>query len=155
MPTTTAERPYSVHSFMLPFRWDYLPEGFSHETGKEAISFDERTDLKQFLNCLLDGNSRWQRSFYTICGKTERYNEFHYFQPYTLDTIFDLQKPDEKDKTQIHVNKVMVFFEYKTDILTDTFTIKTLKDEYTLAIRAIGYLPACVQYRGSYSHHQP
>ena len=113
------KKPFSVHSFMLPFRWDYLPMGYTTNTGKEQISFEERTDLNSFLKCLLHDNSHWQRKFFTIDGQAANFNEYHYFHAYAAKTIFDLQQKDEKLSTTINANKVMVYFELGVDPLTD------------------------------------
>jgi hypothetical protein len=121
-------KPYSVHSFMLPFRWDYLPANYSKESGKEQISFEQRTDLNNFLKSLLYGNTLWKRKFYSIEGKAENFNEVHYFHAYASKTMFDLQQKDELDANCINSNKVMVYFEIETDPQTDTYTIKTVND---------------------------
>lgn len=128
MPTT-GQLPYSIHSFMLPFRWDYLPKGFSFDKGREQFNFEQRTDLQMFLRCLLGSGSHWQRKFYRINGKKEKYNEFHYFHPYASRTIFDLQQHGEPESTDVHANKVMLYFEYRTDPETDEYIITYRKKQ--------------------------
>ena len=45
-----AKIPYSVHSFMLPFRWDYIPAEFKPGMDLQEIDFDTRTNLKNFYS---------------------------------------------------------------------------------------------------------
>lgn len=130
--------PYSVHSFMLPLRWDYLPKGYTIETGKENVSFEDRTDLNNFLKCILHHNSNWSRKFFRINGNNESFNENHYFHAYATKTLFDLQHKAEKTSRDIDTNKVMVYFEMNIDGSADTYTIKTLNDgEYSLGLSGI------------------
>ena len=130
--------PYSVHSFMLPFRWDYLPPDYSLEAGKEQISFEVRTSLNSFLKCVLQQGSFWKRKFFAIGGKAENYNEYHYFHAYAAKTLFDLQQKDEKETGSINANKVMLYFEIETDVTNDTYTIKTVNDgTYLLKLSGI------------------
>jgi hypothetical protein len=121
-------KPYSIHSFMLPFRWDYLPATYDIVKGKEEFDFDERTKLGKFLECLLHENSKWKRKFFKIDSKVENFNEFHYFHAYANKSLFDLQQVDEKQETEINRNKVMVYFELPVNPVTDTYTIKTTSD---------------------------
>lgn len=132
------ESPYSVHSFMLPMRWDYLPKKYTKEAGKEHFSFEDRTNLNCFMKCLLADNLNWSRKFFRINNKAENFNEFHYFHAYTTKTLFDLQQFDEKDSSIINSNKVMIYFEIDTDTNTDTYTIKLADGNiYTLALGGI------------------
>jgi len=135
---STEKIPYSVHSFMLPLRWDYLPSNYEMNLRKEQISFEERTDLKNFLKCLFQDNTKWERKFFRIDSKPENFNEYHYFHSYATQTIFDLQRVDEKTTANISDSKVMVYFELITDPQIDTFTITTLKDgNYKLILAGI------------------
>jgi hypothetical protein len=135
---STQQQPYSVHSFMLPFRWDYLSEKHTiNEPKEKSSSFEERTNLKYFLKYLIDGNSKWHRKFFKIDGKASNFNEFHYFHAYAARTMFDLQQPDETDAAVINESKVMVYFELAVDPDTDTYTIKTLQKKYTLILSGI------------------
>ncbi len=140
-------KPYSVHSFMLPFRWDYLPVGFDvDKQGKEAIPFEKRTDLNKFRELLVKSNEKWKRKFFMINGEAENFNEIHYFHAYAANTMFDLQQCDEVDENHIHESKVMVYLELDVEPDTDTYTIyikeqkndgTEQKKEYTLRIAGI------------------
>jgi CorA-like Mg2+ transporter protein len=122
-------KPYSIHSFMLPFRWDYLPATYDINKGKEEFNFDERTNLGKFLECLLHENSKWKRKFFKIGSKVENFNEFHYFHAYANKSLFDLQQVDEKNDRTINGNKVMVYFELPVNPITDRYTIKTISGD--------------------------
>lgn len=103
--------PYSIHSFMLPLRWDYLPEKYDSTEGKESVSFEERTCLKKFAALLTADNSGWKRKFFRINGKSDNYNEYHYFHAYCSNTLFDLQQRKEDSESIIGDGKVMLYFE--------------------------------------------
>lgn len=127
---------HSVHSFMLPFRWDYLPTKYSHEKGLGAFSFEERTNLDAFLACLTN-DKRWKRKFYRINQDPKRYNEYAYFHAYATKTLFDLQQQNEPTEDKIDANKVMVYFELNINATEDTYIIETLSDTFTLNVRRI------------------
>jgi hypothetical protein len=117
------KQPYSIHSFMLPLRWDCLPKGYKVNEGKEQVSFEDRTSFAFFLKCLLENGSKWQRKFYRIDGQAENFNEYHYFHSYAATTMFDLQQVDEKNETEISRSKVMLYFELPVDANTDKYNI--------------------------------
>lgn len=135
-------KPYSIHSFMLPFRWDYLPAGFDgNKQGKEEISFERRTDLKKFRELLVKSNSKWKRRFFRINGQVENFNEIHYFHAYASSTMFDLQRVQEKDESMIYNNKVMVYYELEVEPETDRYIISVADHQkqeiYTLHLTGI------------------
>lgn len=130
-------KPFSIHSFMLPMRWDYLPVGYTLEKGKEQFSFEERTDLSMFLECLLAQNTHWKRKFFRINGDALNFNEFHYFHAYASRTMFDLEQQSETAETIIDNNKVMVYFEYDIDPVIDKYIIKTDNKIYELNLTGI------------------
>ena len=105
------QQPFSIHSFMLPIRWDYLPKGYDLNKGKESVSFENRTDLHKFSHLLTSKNSGWKRKFFRINGKSDNYNEYHYFHSYASSTLFDLQQPDEKTADVINSGKVMLYYD--------------------------------------------
>ena len=130
--------PYSVHSFMLPFRWDYIPPGFKQGMDLQEIDFDTRTNLKNFYNCLCGQNSFWQRKFFKIDGKAENFNEQHYFHAYASLGMYDMQQESEQNPTDIAPNKAIVYYEMETDPQTDTYTIRVKnKKDYVLALAGI------------------
>ncbi len=136
------QKPYSIHSFMLPFRWDYLPAGFDvNKQGKEEISFERRTDLKKFRELLIKSNIKWKRKFFRINGQAENFNEIHYFHAYAASTMFDLQQVQEKDETLIHNNKVMVYYELEVEPEIDRYIISVAdyqkQETYTLHLTGI------------------
>lgn len=110
-------KPYSIHSFMLPMRWDYLPNGFRPSQGRKGeISFDIRTNLGDFLRLLIPGssgeNSQWERKFYRIKKSESNYNELVYYHSHASLNFFDFQHEDEKDGPNcISKNKVCLYFE--------------------------------------------
>jgi len=128
------KHPYSVHSFMLPIRWDYLPVGFVKYRDKKEVPFDVRTDLKKFNEKML--STAWKRKFYKIENSPTHYNEFVYFQSYTTRTIFDLQRQDEVDERSISANKVMVYYELDAHP-EDQYIIECVKGIYSLRLTGI------------------
>lgn len=105
--------PFSVHSFMVPLRWDYLPSDFDIKGSKESIDFDIRTDVKEFAKLL--ENTAWKRTFYRINNSPELYNENTYFHAFATRTLFDMQQHNEIDESVISDNKTMVYYEIETD----------------------------------------
>jgi hypothetical protein len=108
--------PYSVHSFMLPLRWDYLPENFN-PLGKRKgdVSFDERTRLQDFIRLLTPqktaGTNWWKRKFYRIDNDPKNYDELVYYHAYAANNIFDMEREDEKNEWMVNPNKVTLYFE--------------------------------------------
>lgn len=130
-------KPYSIHSFMLPLRWDYLPETFDINKGKEQFTFEDRTNLKSFYKCLINDDSLWKRTFFKIDGKAENFNEFHYYHSFASKTMFDLQQKSERNVSDIDENKVMVYYEIETNPNTDRYIIKTQSEDYKLVLSGI------------------
>lgn len=126
--------PISTHCFMLPIRWDYLPQDFAKERDKSIYNFDIRTEIEVFNKKL--GNTAWERKFYKIDNHPEIYNENTYFHAYATYTLFDLQQADEKDNTIVHKNKTMVYYEIDC-IDSDSYTIIALNKTYTLKLTGI------------------
>lgn len=130
------EYPFSTHTFMCPLRWDYLPDGYLSVKGKQSIHFDTRTDLCKIVP-LLKGTP-WQRSFYRINKDPLQYNEFTYFHAYATRTLFDLQRPDEKDEWMVNPNKTMVYLEIECG-QDDYFLIETTSNNtYHLRLAGLG-----------------
>lgn len=129
------EYPYSVHSFMMPMRWDYFPKDYNFAKGKESFDFDERTNLKIFADKLQATNT-WKRKFYRINNSSELYNENTYFHAFATRTLFDMQQHDEFDENHISANKTMIYFELDYTS-TDYYKIITNYDEYSLNLTGI------------------
>lgn len=129
------EHPYSVHSFMMPMRWDYFPKDYNYTKGKESFDFDERTNLKVFAEKLQITNI-WKRKFYRINNYSELYNENTYFHAFATRTLFDMQQHDELDENQISSNKTMIYFEVDYDS-SDYYKISTNDGEFTLSLTGI------------------
>ncbi len=127
---------HSVHAFMLPLRWDYLPKGYSPVTGKDKFSFDERTNMQKMCDYLL--KSGWERNFYRIEGQAENYNELTYFHAFAAKTLFDLQQPLEKNNTIIDDHKVMAYFCIEPEKGENAYyKIATSTDEFLLELTGI------------------
>ena len=110
---------------MLPIRWDYLPYSFNKKNGKQAHSFDVRTDLEAFQRLIQ--NTCWRRKFYTINNDVKRYNEMTYFHAFTTTTLFDLQQYHEKNESEIDKNKVMIYYEIPIDTASESYYEITTK----------------------------
>lgn len=128
------KHPISVHSFILPIRWDYLHPLYQPDTRKENISFDERTDLSKITEKLY--SSAWKRTFYRIDNNPLQYNELTYFHAYATKTLFDLQQKDETGEEVISNNKTMAYFEIGTS-LGDYYLLRTVDGNYELNLTGL------------------
>jgi hypothetical protein len=109
---------FSVHTFMLPMRWDYLQANFDpSQKRKGEIPFDERTQLQKFVDLLTPdktgAGNKWERKFYRIKENAKNYNELIYYHAHASNNFFDLQREDEKDQFTVSKNKVALYFEVK------------------------------------------
>jgi CorA-like Mg2+ transporter protein len=126
----------STHSFMMPLRWDYLPEGYGPEKDMLQFSFDERTNMHVMNEFLL--KSGWDRKFYRINNEAENYNELTYFHGFVAKTIFDLQQPGEATIEKVDDNKVMTYYEIEPLEDEDAYyKIETSIGTYTLSLKGI------------------
>jgi hypothetical protein len=140
---------HSVHTFILPMRWDYLPNTFHPSSGRKGdIPFDKRTNLQHFSNLLTPPDSKaenkWVRKFYRIGGDAKNYNELVYYHSHASVNFFDMQHEDEKDEFTVQENKVCLYFEIKDiDPATDYYKILVKKGpggnpkEYKLKLSGI------------------
>jgi hypothetical protein len=138
---------YSVHTFMLPMRWDYLPEGFDPERkGKGNLPFDERTELQKFVDLLTSGDKAktWLRKFYKISGDVNRYNELVYYHAHVTNNLFDLETEGEATEDTTSDHKTVLYFEFAgINRNTDSYIISVLKGSddkpktYTLILSGI------------------
>jgi len=80
---------YSFHSFMFPFRWDYL----SRNKKREDIPYSERTELADF-DRIFSGNGLLNRVPYRIDRNNEKYNEYTYFHSFVRRAMFFTQADD-------------------------------------------------------------
>ncbi|MGI6048985.1 MAG: hypothetical protein ACOYEG_13435 [Petrimonas sp.] len=128
---------HSVHTFMLPLRWDYLPKGYNAKNGKAVFSFDERTKLDDFNRTLLENNLKWRRIFYKIKGNPDNYNENTYFHAFATKGIFDLQQSSECNNTKVCPKKVMLYYEYKLSDNKNIFQISSSQKDFYLKINKI------------------
>lgn len=76
---------YSVHSFLFPFRWDFIAENIE----KEMIPFSLRTNLDDF-NRIFSKCNTLKRTPFKIGMDRPNYNEFSYFHDYALRALYDL-----------------------------------------------------------------
>lgn len=114
---------HSVHTFMLPLRWDYLDEQFNQANGKGSLPFDNRTDLQKFINLLtpiLESDKNWwERKFYKINNEIKNYNELVYYHAHVTNNIIGLQGEGEPDCFTVSQNKATLYFELK-QVASDT-----------------------------------
>ena len=126
--------PNSVHAFMLPLKWDYLPLDYSPAKGKQEFDYDTRTDLSK-INQKLEG-TLFKRKFYRLNNSLLTYNELSYFHAYVANSIFDLQQPDEQTEQDVSKNKTVLY--YETDVDSDSkFIVDTTTQIYTLNLTGI------------------
>lgn len=127
---------YSVHTFMLPMRWDYLPEGFDPAEpgkGKGSISFDDRTKLEDFVKLLTPSKNPeqniWERKFYRVGGEIKNYNELVYYHAHVTNNFFDMQREDESNAYTVSKSKAILYFELKNvNCATDRYIIHVLQE---------------------------
>ncbi|MBL7729483.1 MAG: hypothetical protein JNM68_17435 [Dinghuibacter sp.] len=143
---------HSVHTFMLPLRWDYLPKGFDPSIPGSGIGnapFDDRTKLEDFIKLLTprqsaDGNA-WKRKFYRIDKKPGNFNELVYYHAHAANNFLDLQKEGETDEYTLSANKAVIYFELNNiNCAIDKYIIHVVKGPndkavtYALNLSGIG-----------------
>lgn len=79
---------HSFHSFMFPFRWDYL-----RGAKREEISYSERTRLSDF-DQVFSENGLLKKVPYRIDSNREKYNEYTYFHSFVRKALFFIQTED-------------------------------------------------------------
>lgn len=75
---------HSIHTFMFPFRWDYITSNKS----KECDSYSKRTNLSDFDRVFSSCNTL-KRNIFKIDTDNENYNEFTYFHEYARKALYD------------------------------------------------------------------
>lgn len=126
--------PHSVHSFMLPLKWDYLPPFFKKGQEKGAFDYDTRTNLAM-MNQKLSGGL-FKRKFFKLDNDTLNYNEISYFHGYVVRSIFDLQLSDEPNPGCVSNNKTLLYYEVEVNEQS-RFIITANKNTYELALSGI------------------
>ena len=126
--------PISVHNFLLPFKWNYLPSQYKPEAGKQPFDFDERTDLGKFNEKIKDG--LFERKFFKIDKDPLNYNEINYFHGFIYKSIYDLQQADEPTVNQVSKNKTILYYEIPINEQS-AYVIDTQKDTYRLQLTGI------------------
>lgn len=109
---------FSVHTFMMPIRWDYLPAEFDPaQKRKGEIPFDKRTELQKFVDLLTPNktksDNRWERKFYRLGQDAKKYNELIYYHAHASNNFFDMQREGERDEFEVSNDKVTLYFEFK------------------------------------------
>lgn len=74
----------SLHTFMFPFRWDYIPS----DKSKEDYSYSKRTRLSDFDNVFSSCKTLERRPF-VIGNDNENYNEYTYFHEFARKALYD------------------------------------------------------------------
>ncbi len=83
---------HSIHAFMFPFRWDYIPYDsnfLGQNIPKESISYSERTRLRDFDRVFEKGKTL-KRTIFNIEKKREKYNEYTYFHAFARKALYDI-----------------------------------------------------------------
>lgn len=78
----------SIHTFMFPFQWDYLPNNPKHN-----IAYNDRTQLSDF-DRLFTANSCLKRKLFQIEDSAERYSEYTYFYPFARKALYHTKDDD-------------------------------------------------------------
>ena len=97
------EKMYSYHSFLFPFRFDYVARQVANkEELYREYSFQERVDIakaKRFLE-----SSGWEYEPFRI-DSDERYSESAYYYDYVNEALFNKEKFDAEDISWNFVKK--------------------------------------------------
>lgn len=118
-------KPTSIHSFMFPFRWDYI----SKNNPKEKISYSERTRLSDFDRVFSQCNTL-KRTPYLIEDNHEKYNEYTYFHTFTRRALYDSGSSDLD-------TQILLYYELNGEV-DDFFNIEVLNHKtYTLNLKSI------------------
>lgn len=83
---------HSVHSFMFPFRWDYL----AADKRREKIPFSERVDVVSF-DRLFTEQGLLRRKTYHLGADFNHYNEYTYFHSHVRKALFFTRSLTESD----------------------------------------------------------
>lgn len=100
----STETLYSQHSFLFPFKWDYIEDNKEYKD----LSFDERTNLGHIEKLLL--NTHWQKSLFNKDESDEdekdlaNYNEYTFFYEHIRKAIYSSDSPTSP--------KISLFFEH-------------------------------------------
>ncbi|HLO54802.1 MAG TPA: hypothetical protein VK169_10960 [Saprospiraceae bacterium] len=76
---------YSLHTFMFPFRWDYV----SSDKPKENDSYSKRTKLSDFDRVFTTCETL-KRNEFKIELDNENFNEYTYFHEYARKALYDI-----------------------------------------------------------------
>ena len=102
---------YSYHSFMFPFRFDFLENGMKDKTEFEIYKeepIEKRVDVKKLFDKLQKSHWMYKKFTIDISENYNFYNEFVYFYDYVRSAIYNLKK--EFDDSEISY-----FFEIETE----------------------------------------
>ncbi len=81
---------FSNHSFMFPFRWDYV----SSKADKEIFAFSSRTNLADFDRVFTSCNTLKRTPFH-IGKNNSKYNEYTYFHDFARKAIYFTGRENE------------------------------------------------------------
>jgi len=79
---------YSIHTFMFPFQWDYLPNNPKHN-----ITYNRRTRLSDF-DRLFSANSPLKKTLFQISDSVSKYSEYTYFHPFVRKALYYTKEND-------------------------------------------------------------
>ena len=88
-----SEEVYSYHSFIFPFRFDFVKEKWDDKKEFEFYKenpIKERVNIKRLFNKLK--NSHWKYQKFEIDDCYTCYNEFAYFYDYVRDALYNLKE---------------------------------------------------------------
>ncbi len=115
----------STHTFMFPFRWDYIAENKE----KEDISYSLRTRLSDF-DRIFSGCKTLKRTRYVIGENYAKYNEYTYFHTFVRKALFYSGEYDVDKHTVLYYEldgnvgdkfEIEVSYQYKENNIDKTF----------------------------------
>lgn len=106
---------YSVHTFMFPFQWDYIPK-----SPQENTLYNRRTNLKDF-DRLFSENSPLKRKKFDISNSVIKYSEYSYFHPYVRKALYHTREDD-------------IVYYYEIDEKEGVYNIEYLKNKEVCAL---------------------
>ncbi|MBX7226364.1 MAG: CorA family divalent cation transporter [Chitinophagales bacterium] len=120
-----SKKPISTHTFMFPFRWDFIYKN----KDKEQLTYSKRTDLKKFDE-IFSKKDTLKRTFFEIGDNRSKYNEFTYFHVFARKALYDIKATSFDSKEVLY---------YERDGLDEDFFEIAIKNKktYRLNIQSV------------------
>lgn len=108
---------HSIHTFMFPFQWDYLPKN-----PKYNIAYNPRTRLSDF-DKLFSTNSCLKRKKFQIDDSATKYSEYTYFHPFVRKALYHTKDEDFMLYYELEDEGGVYKIDYKSEGVIRTFKL--------------------------------